>query len=169
MDQQPEETGFYQKKKKKEGTNRETYVIFWKMYYLKKCAPTIRSWDLVFSPIKFKSIVEVLLASMQWGGQYFSRSAKICCFNETFSMTACSMAQFSNPELAKIKIKTRKIKNLKECAWINHYEFEYFGTIDCYSIQSVCETMWKLEITLGGLLFSCSNFSSQLNNGNWCW
>lgn len=33
--------------------------------YLKKWAPTTRLWDLILSPIKFKSIVEVLLANMQ--------------------------------------------------------------------------------------------------------
>jgi hypothetical protein len=30
---------------------------------------------------------------MQCGWQYFSRSAKICCFKETFSITACSKHQ----------------------------------------------------------------------------
>lgn len=57
--------------------------------YLKKWAPIILSRDFVLSPINSKSIVEVLVASMQCGGQYFSRSEKICCFKETFSITAC--------------------------------------------------------------------------------
>lgn len=63
--------------------------------YLKKCAPTIRSRDLVFSPTKLRSIVEVLVARTQLGEQYFSRSANICCFKDTFSMTAYNEIRFN--------------------------------------------------------------------------
>lgn len=48
---------------------------------LKKCAPTMRSFELVFSPITSRSIVDVLLAKMQWGEQTFSISLNMFCFN----------------------------------------------------------------------------------------
>jgi hypothetical protein len=40
------------------------------LYYLNKCAPTIRSSDFAFSPIRLRSIVHVLVARTQWEGQY---------------------------------------------------------------------------------------------------
>ena len=57
--------------------------------YLKKCAPTMRPWDLVFSPTRWRSRVDVLLANMQWEGQTFSISLNIVCLRVMFSMTAC--------------------------------------------------------------------------------
>lgn len=49
----------------------------------------MRSEQLIFSPIKFRSIAEVVVASTQLDGQYFSSSTNICCFSETSSETAC--------------------------------------------------------------------------------
>lgn len=57
--------------------------------HLKKCAPTMRSWELVFSPTMLRSIVDVFVAKMQWAGQAFSISLNIFCFKGTLSMTAC--------------------------------------------------------------------------------
>lgn len=85
-------------------------------FYLKKWAPTIRSWDLVFSPIKSRSIVEVLLASMQCGGQNFSRSENICCFKDTFSMTAYlqdgEQKKWQSPMRAESAWTDTKLKNI---------------------------------------------------------
>ena len=58
--------------------------------HLKKCAPTMRSWELVFSPTMLRSIVDVFVAKMQWAGQAFSISLNIFCFKGTLSMTACN-------------------------------------------------------------------------------
>ena len=58
--------------------------------HLKKCAPTMRSWELVFSPTMLRSIVDVFVAKMQWAGQAFSISLSIFCFKGTLSMTACN-------------------------------------------------------------------------------
>lgn len=57
-------------------------------YDLKKCAPMIRSMDLVFSPTRLRSIVEVFVANMQWAGHTFSISLNSFCFRGTFSTTA---------------------------------------------------------------------------------
>jgi hypothetical protein len=54
--------------------------------------------------------VEVLLASMQCGGQYFSRSEKICCFKETFSITACFKHQ---EQIMRIELFNFRIENSK--------------------------------------------------------
>lgn len=48
----------------------------------------MRSWELVFSPTTFRSMVDVFVAKMQCGGQTFSISLKIDCFNGIFSTTA---------------------------------------------------------------------------------
>jgi hypothetical protein len=56
---------------------------------LKKWAPTTRSWELIFSPIMLRSIVDVFVAKMQCGGHIFSRSLNISCLRLTFSITAC--------------------------------------------------------------------------------
>ena len=68
-------------KKRKESSN------------LKKCAPTMRSWELVFSPTKLRSMVDVFVAKMQWAGQAFSISLNIFCFKGTLSITACKRGQ----------------------------------------------------------------------------
>lgn len=70
---------------------------------LKKWAPTILSCDCVFSPIMFRSIVDVLDAKMQCEGQTFSISLKIFCFNGILSMTACSQREVVHVILYKLR------------------------------------------------------------------
>ena len=90
------------KKKKKRRSILSTFYIYRaydrkhllakrkEIVHLKKCAPTMRSWELVFSPTMLRSIVDVFVAKMQWAGQAFSISLNIFCFKGTLSMTACN-------------------------------------------------------------------------------
>ena len=91
-----------EKKKKKRRSILSTFYIYRaydrkhllakrkEIVHLKKCAPTMRSWELVFSPTMLRSIVDVFVAKMQWAGQAFSISLNIFCFKGTLSMTACN-------------------------------------------------------------------------------
>lgn len=92
-------------------------------YNLKKCAPMIRSRELVFSPTRLRSIVEVFVANMQWGGHTFSSSLNIFCLRGTFSMTACKN-EFHLCHQYYIKIKKEK------------YEF-YFGSEKNIDVRTI--------------------------------
>mmetsp|Transcript_7277 Transcript_7277/g.18491 ORF Transcript_7277/g.18491 Transcript_7277/m.18491 type:complete len:248 (-) Transcript_7277:758-1501(-) len=69
----------------------------------KKCAPTMRSGDLILAATLVMSMVDVLVDRMQSGRHAASRSAKILCFSSRFSITA-SMAMPTLPNSAYVSV-----------------------------------------------------------------
>ena len=104
------------KKKKKRRSILSTFYIYRaydrkhllakrkEIVHLKKCAPTMRSWELVFSPTMLRSIVDVFVAKMQWAGQAFSIPLNIFCFKGTLSMTACKRGKSEQYILSRSSI-----------------------------------------------------------------
>lgn len=97
-------------------------------HYLKKCAPAIRSWQDVFWPIKWRSIVEVFVASMQLEWQYFSRSANIFCFSDKSSITACkSFYHQAAIKISAFSFSYNRLKKFKLTTWLKDWWIDFYN------------------------------------------